>query len=81
MDSPITQLTQSFHVDDHSTVAVLLDEHPELCQHLHLDEGIMPALADAKSLAMFNVLIDHGARVEDVTECGRRDFVLIALNR
>jgi hypothetical protein len=68
MDSPTRQLAQSFHADDHVIVARLLDQYPELCQHLCQDTRVMPALAEAKSPAMVNVLIDHGARVEDVTE-------------
>ena len=68
MESLVTRLSQSFNADDHSTVNRLLNDHPELCQFLHLGKGIMPALADAKSLEMIQVLIEHGALVEDVTK-------------
>ena len=69
MELPGTQLMQSFLADDHAMVGRLLEEHPELRQHLN--QGVfdwnMPPLAAAKSREMVDVLIENGARVQNVS--------------
>jgi ankyrin repeat protein len=71
MTSPADQLLQSFLAGDHATVARLLRDNPHLRWHLNdcvpLPDGHMPPLAAASSREMMDVLIDNGARVEEVS--------------
>ena len=70
MDSPGKQLMESFLADDHASVARLLEQYPGMRTHLNegVFDGQMPPLAAAKSHEMVDVLMDHGARVEKVSE-------------
>ncbi len=69
MEIQDTQLMQSFLADDHSAVDQLLQEHPPLRQQIN--KGVfgwcMPPLAAAKSHPMVDVLIQHGADIENVS--------------
>jgi ankyrin repeat protein len=65
-----TSLVQSFLADDHRAVAQLLDENADLRRHLNDSDcaGRPPPLAAAKSREMVDVLMNHGARVEVVSD-------------
>jgi ankyrin repeat protein len=70
MESLDKNLLQSFLADDYASVDGLLRENPALRPRLNESklECSMPPLAAAKSRQMVDVLIQHGAHLEQVAE-------------
>lgn len=76
MHATATALRDAFLAGDHLSVESLLDAHPELCQHLNANAfGCdAPPLAMAKTIPLVDVLIEHGASVDRVTDWWKSGF-------